>query len=467
MLPQWKWNTHTDLIASGQAGKTSALIYGGRRHILGDNQIVRQAWKADLYQADVAFTAFANPDYKVVLLNPSEGSPNVPYNPFKLYGDLSTHVENLSKAIVENVSSDRNRDVPTYAEAAEPFFAYLALTGETPFTSIRFFDVANAKEWGRAAEKIPEPYASTFRRIGGLKGKEFEQQTGTLRRRLRPFINSTGLRRFTSSPKGVNIHQLLKDGYSIFFNGAPSGFLSLEAARVINGIFLSELMRFGIENATKKRKVTVFTDEIQEFQPADFASSIDLVLGAGLRFVLVHHHAEQFPERLRMSVETNARIKILGGGLSPEVLRHYAEIAYAREINQDMHRQPQIGHVMEYEEEEVESITTTDHSEAVTLGTRLRGEAMEVQTGWDDYSREHKVSIYAERLKVPDRTFIAILPGGLVEQFTIPTLKRYLYNSETCLKFIETHPFATNEPERSLNASTRTRPKKPGLFHAE
>ncbi len=41
MLPRYRFNTHTDLIAPGQAGKTSAVIYAGRKHILEDNQIVQ------------------------------------------------------------------------------------------------------------------------------------------------------------------------------------------------------------------------------------------------------------------------------------------------------------------------------------------------------------------------------------------------------------------------------------------
>lgn len=473
MLPRWKFNTHTDLIAPGQAGKTSAVIYAGRIHILAGNQMVRQAWKSDLYEADVAFTAIANPTYKVCLLNPSMLSPHVSYNPFKLFGELSTHVENLAKAVVENVSSDRARDVPTYSEAAEPFFAYLAVSGETPYTARRLFDFTNAKEWLLVADKVPEPYASQFRRIGRLKDREFDLQTGTLRRRLRPFVNSTGLRKFTSSPKGVNVSELLQSGYSIFFNGAPSRLLSFEAARIINGLFLADLMRFGIENATTRRSIFVFTDEIQEFAPADFASAIDTVLGAGLKFTLIHHHAQQFPERLRMSVETNARIKILGGGLSYDVRRQYAEVAYAHGINELHRKQARIGHITDYFEDQALSVTTRDDGTlSETLADRLHPFSQEVTLGYEFFSREEVVSRYAAHFLVPDRTFTAILPSGKVEQFTIPKLRRYLYNSAECIKFIETHPFAINEPEpsepeRSSHASAKPRTKKSGLFHAK
>ncbi len=239
-------------------------------------------------------------------LNPSD--VRVSYNPFKLVGDLSTHVENLAKGIVENVSSDKTRDVPTYAEAAEPFLAYLALSGQTPFSARLFF--SDPKAW---LVDVPEPYRSQCLRISKLSAREFEQQTGTLRRRLRPFINSTALRNFTSSPNGVNVSQLLTEGYSIFFNGAPSRSLSFEAARIINGLFLADLMRFGIENATTRRSIHVFTDEIQEFAPADFASAIDTVLGAGLKFTLIHHHADQFDDRrLRLRSKPTPASKFWG-----------------------------------------------------------------------------------------------------------------------------------------------------------
>jgi hypothetical protein len=227
-------------------------------------------------------------------------------------------------------------------------------------------------------------------------------------------------------------------------------------------------LRFGIENVGPRRPIKVYTDEIQEFAPADFSSAIDLVLGSQMRFILVHHHAEQFNERLRMSVETNARIKILGGGLSPEVRKHYAEIAYARQLAEDAVKQAQISHITDYDEEEAISIHEDPEGKiSTTTSPRLIPTPMEIVTGYDFYSPEEKREKAATKFLMPDRTFAAILPDGRVEQFTVPTLRRYLYNSKTCLKFIETHPFHEPVPERSNHASPRTRAKKPGLFHAE
>lgn len=453
---RYRFNTHTDLIAPGQAGKTSQVIYDGRRHILAGNQIVRQAWKRDLYEADVSFVAHVRPSFKVRLLNPSDGSG---YNPFKLSGELSTHCENLSKSIVENVSGDRTQDVPTYAESAEPFFAYLALNGETPFTARRFF--SDPKQWLLHSLKVPEPYSSHMKRIARLSARDFEQQTGTLRRRLRPFVNSTALRTFTSSPKGQNVSELLTEGYSIFFNGAPSATLSFEAARIINGLFLSDLMRFGIENATRYREkcrgIFCFCDEIQEFAPSDFASAIDTVLGAGLRFTLIHHHGDQFSERLRASVETNARIKILGGGLSYEVRRQYAELAFARQINRLHIKADRIVFKTEYFEDQ--HISTTEHPDgevSTTTSDFLHPEQEEVVLGHEYFSREDVVSKYAERFLVPDRHFTAILPDGRVIKIKVPNLRRYLNNSKEVLEFMERQP---HDPP-SDNVRTIT-PKKP------
>jgi hypothetical protein len=285
------------------------------------------------------------------------------------------------------------------------------------------------------------------------------------------------------------VSELLNDGYSIFFNGAPSAFLSFEAARVINGLFLSDLMRFGIEHPNRhketRRWIFCYADEPQWFAPTDFAGTIDTVLGAGLRFTLIHHHGGQFPDALRDSVETNARIKILGGGLSYDVRRQHAELAYAREINHDMHRQPQFTHITEYEDEEYEETTeseggsegfageieTGNSSSGISVkhGIRLRPHPVQVQTGWDDYSREQKVSFYAERFLVPDRTFTTILPDGKVYQFKVPTLGEYLYKSPEVLEFIKRQPSIPDEPdpERSTHAATNPRAKRPArVFHA-
>jgi hypothetical protein len=456
-----------------QFGKTSAVIYAGRRHILAGNQIIRQAWKSDLYEADVAFTATMKPRYKVALLNPSSFNPAVRWNPFKLPEgrNLSAHVSNLSRTILGVVSHQPLSELQNYRRVANAFFAYCAVSKEPIADALRLFEFKNAKLWLDYSADMPhQQFADAMRRISLTEKKDWRFEVQAPLNRLEPFATYDALRQFTSSEKGVDIPTLLKDGYSIFFNGSPSHLLSVEAAQIVNAMFISELLQFGIENPMRKRPIFCFCDEIQEFAPDSFASAIDLTLGAKLRFALIHHHAGQFDERLRMSVETNARIKILGGGLPYEVRRQYAEIAYARQINQLHKKQPRIAHITDHYEDEAVSTTEWDDGRiSTTISDRLTPTINEVTIGWDYYSREEVVSRYAETFLVPDRTFTAILPDGRVQQFSVPQLHQYLYNSATCLQFIQDHPFATHAPipERSHHASPRSRKTRSGLFRPE
>ncbi len=146
--------------------------------------------------------------------------------------------------------------------------------------------------------------------------------------------------------------------------------------------------------------------------------------------------------------------------------RQYAEIAYAREINQLHEKQERISHITEYEDEPFETTTTTEYGNSITEGMRLRPSSEPVVTGYDYYSRDEVVSRYAEKFLVPDRTFTAILPDGTKEQFTIPTLRKYLYNSPEVLEFMgNPDEPAPNPTERSNEDAPKRTRKKPATLH--
>lgn len=477
MMPDWDFESHCDTIGPPQTGKTSFAIVCKEKHVLRGNHIVDLGWKRDAYEAITSFTAVAAPDFPVVLLNPADCDPIVPYNPFKLPKgrNLSAHVKRLSKLVLAAVSHQPLAQLQNYAYAAEAFLSYVAVSGEPVSSAIRLFDPSQAKAWLMASEKVPEQFARMMRRIAQTTPKEWDYKLGALERRLRPFVTSDALRKFTSSQNTIDIGDLFERRVSLFVNSGPSRFLDEEAAQIFLSFILSDILQVGIENASNRGDTYVYADEIQEYAPDNFGSLIDLVLGAGIKITTIHHFSGQFDERIRQSIENNTRIKVLFGGISPAIRRQYAEIAWPHELNEDVVKQERFRSITDYYEDQSLSFhTDAEGNMSETMSDRLHPESYDVSAGFDFRSPEEKLSIAAARFLVPNRQYHVIFPDGTVERSEVPTLRKYLYNSPDVLEFIKRQPSITPDEaerihnlERSNDAGTRTRTKKkPTLFNA-
>ena len=429
MMPDWNCESHCDTIGPPQTGKTSWAIACNQEHILDYDHVVSLGWKCDFYESLVAFTAVARPDFPVVLLNPSDCNPVVPYNPFKLPKGrkLDTHVKRLAKVILAAVSHQKVADLQNYKHAAEAFLAYVAVSGEPVSSAISLFDSTRPKAWLAAAEKVPERYARRMRCFASLKPSEWDYKLGALERRLSPFETSDALRAFTSSQNSIEIADLFERRVSLFVNSGPSASLDEEDAKIFMSFILSDILQVGIENASNRRSTYVYCDEIQEYAPDNFGSIIDLVLGAGIKFTTIHHFTDgQFDERIQKSIENNTRIKVLFGGISPAIRRQYAEMAWPHELNEDVVKQELIGHLTEYYEDESYSThEDADGNMSQTISDRLHPEAVEFVSGVQHYSTEEKVSKVRRALPRPEPPLSRHLSrrnGGTPRSSTPPKL---------------------------------------------
>ena len=477
MHPDWDYESHCDTIGPPQTGKTSWAIDCRRERILRNDHIFSLNWKRDGYDADVAFTAIARPDYNVILLNPSDCNPIVPYNPFLLPKGrkLDTHVKRLAGLILAAVSHQQLADLQNYAYAAQAFLAYVAMSGEPVSSAIRLFDPTNPKAWLTASEKVPEQFARLMRRISQTTAKEWDYKLGALERRLTPFVTSDALRKFTSSPNSVEMGDLFDRRVSVFVNSGPSGLLEKEDAKIFLSFILSDILQVGIENASNRRPTWVYCDEIQEYAPENFGTLLDLVLGAGIKVTTIHHFSGQFDERIQQSIENNTRIKVLFGGIAPAIRKQYAEIAFAHQLNQDDVKHINKGHLTEYYEDFAIATTETEDGRiTTTTSDRLHPQSTEIEAGYVFYSPEEKLSKAAAKLLVPNREYHVIFPDGSAEHCEVPTLRKYLQSSPEVLEFIKRQPsISPDEPvpdttERSHDATPKpTRKKRATLFNAK
>ena len=436
MLPKWySYRTHCVIKGGAQKGKTSFAVMRRRRHIRNDTPIVSLDFKSGGFEQDCAFISEAYPTYPVFILNPSDPTKGIlGYNPFELRKgrDLSVRASRITGVLLSVTTGESIKDLPTFRRIANLFNAHLAVSRRPVHAEIRMFDFENRQLWIDAAPQMPDQQIKDgMLRLPNFTASQWEREVLAAKNRYDPFTMSS-LRRFTGVPSSVSIADCFLNGISLLVNATPSAHLSGEAAKIFLGLILSDILQVGIENATNPHTLLVYADEIQEYCPPDFGSVLDLSIASGIRITAIHHHDGQMNERVRQSLDTNAGIKVIFDGLPWEEKLKYARMAWMKELNLDMRKQPRISYVTEYDDEFVESTTESEFGDSITYGSRLHPRSEEVITGWEHYSMEEKLSKLAARFNLKPRTCMVILPDK-TKVMEMPTLGRYLYNSANCL----------------------------------
>jgi hypothetical protein len=463
MNPQWAhYATHCELIGAPQVGKTSCLTYWNQRNILAGNRLIKiVGGKDDSFDSLVAFIAHACPDYPAKFINVSDGW-GAGWNPFLVPPgrSLSAHVSALATYVTPE--GERFESRFPEEETAECFFAHLALSQEPVWEAMRLLRYENRKSW---IGLVPEEYDYQARAIAGTDAKGWEYKTGALRRFLRPFVTSDAIRRMlTTEP--VFLSDLYRDGISLFIKASPSGILSAPAGKAALSFFLAELFQVGTENAGKHKTYFVDLDEPHLFVPPTIGDMLTTITSAGFLMTVAHHHSEQFDEKVREAISVACGIKVIMGGLPPKARLELVDIAYGAEMAQDHHRQPRISHITEYEDDIGTSETESEYGKSQTVADRLRPYAVEVQTGWEDYTPEQIRLKLAETLKLPKRHALAILPDK-TQKFEIPDLDEYLPDSPEYVKFIASHRHAPSDPPKGGEVASDRQRARPRIFDAE
>jgi hypothetical protein len=285
---------------------------------------------------------------------------------------------------------------------------------------------------------------------------------------------------------GLSVGECRRTRTSIFADFTPSPNLSPEDSRIFAGFLASDILQSAIEDSQKPIFQLNFFDEVQEYAPPNLASLLNLSLGSGMRFILIHHYAGQLDERTMMAVEKNAPSKLVFGGSSPDERVQLARFAYPFDLARRVKKQDRITYVNEYREESTsdyssggswsisetpdgEEITSDSGSYSVRGGSRLRPIPTPVVIGQDDYTPEEKLAEISNRFIVPDRMCTVITPKLATYQYRVPTVRRYLYNSPVSLEFRQSRPNTLSPHDADILANNyfeqpkekRPTPKKP------
>lgn len=169
---------------------------------------------------------------------------------------------------------------------------------------------------------------------------QFREDFKSTRNRMMEFLASEIIRNtIGQNDKTINFRKIMDEGWVLLVNLASTDKLSDDNARLLGTLMVNDLFqkaRGRSEELAKRRPFYIFIDECSLFINDDIGRILDEGRKFGLNVILAHQHLSQLEDvskRVYKAVKTDAKSKIVFGGLEPEDARVMAEQLFMGEID--------------------------------------------------------------------------------------------------------------------------------------
>jgi hypothetical protein len=182
--------------------------------------------------------------------------------------------------------------------------------------------------------------------LNALNSRDFADAFSSTNNRLIEFLASPSIRRMLRlKENALDVAKCMEDGDIVLVN-LQARKISRDNARLIGTLLTNSLFTAAIrrdEGVAQKRPFYLYIDECYRFLSSDVESMLDETRKFGLHVILSHQHLGQlrkYGEHIANAVMTNARTKVVFGGLSEadgeplakEILRETFDYNRVKEI---------------------------------------------------------------------------------------------------------------------------------------
>jgi Helicase HerA, central domain/TraM recognition site of TraD and TraG len=167
-----------------------------------------------------------------------------------------------------------------------------------------------------------------------------EERVESCLNRIRPFVEHDVIRHIVGQyTNTINFHDVLVGNKILLVNLARQNVISDDDRHLLGTLLVNELITAAFARREKERTpYYLFIDEFQHFVTKDICEILDGGRKFGLHLVLAHQHLSQLKEKdpeVYFSTLTNARTKVVFGGLIDQDLDILAKELYVGELNPD------------------------------------------------------------------------------------------------------------------------------------
>lgn len=185
-----------------------------------------------------------------------------------------------------------------------------------------FADPADSRFRASCVCRLPPGFVRSFwEGFEEATPKEKRELLAPVRRRALRFMSTPALLHMFGAQGTVNFSQILAENKIVLVN--LGGLYDRYSKRLLGAVILGSIIEAARRRgkSQKWRPYHVALDEFGQFVTEEMADGLDEMRGFGLSFILAHQHLAQLKEesgRVFDSVLTNAKIKVVFGGLSRE-----------------------------------------------------------------------------------------------------------------------------------------------------
>ena len=170
-----------------------------------------------------------------------------------------------------------------------------------------------------------------------MRPKDFTEQFGSTANRLMEFLASERIRRILGQQENViNFRHVMDQGHVLLVNLSSGRNISEDNASLLGALIVNDLFLKARGRPKGSRPFYLYIDECARFINPDIGRILDEGRQFGLHLILAHQHLSQLlkaGEAVYGAVMTDARTKVVFGGLSPDDAEEMARNVFMGEFN--------------------------------------------------------------------------------------------------------------------------------------
>lgn len=333
--------THMHIIGATGVGKSKMLEWMLRQDILDRRGVCLIDPHASLYHDLIRWMATKRLERKVILFDPSEDGWVFSFNPLHKSGvDLSFQMDSMVQACAKVWGDADLNETPLLKRCLRDIFYVLAEQGLTLVEALHLIDETNAAIRRSLTSEITDEYTrAQWQGFNRMTPREFREVFASTQNRLIEFLGSERMRRiFGQKTNTVDFHRIMDEGCIVLVNLSWGKSISPQNARMLGTLLINDLFTAARGRPEGSRPFYLYIDEFAEFANEDTAQILDQCRKWGLHLILAHQHLNQLKsvsEKLYDSVRTNAKTKLIFGGLTPEDAEILARQVFMGEFDID------------------------------------------------------------------------------------------------------------------------------------
>lgn len=348
-LPKETLKTHLHVLGATGVGKSFFLEGIIKSLILEGEGVCLIDPHGDLYHRILDFCTYLNlerPDLslerRVIPCDVAERSRVLGFNPIQRNARAKVYqVVALMEAIRKCWGQSSFQETPRLARWLYNTI-YAVIDSETTFLQMLHMVTPRVNPYRSEIIKriTSENIRAEWESLARKSEEKREDRVESCLNRIRPFVEHEIIRRIIGQRENtLDFSEVLGSGKIVLVNLARQGVISDDDRHLLGTLFVNELLTAAFARQSAERKpYYLFIDEFEHFVTKDICEILDGGRKFGLHLTLSHQHLAQLREKdpeVYFSAMTNARTKVVFGGMMDDDLDVMAKEMYVGELDPD------------------------------------------------------------------------------------------------------------------------------------